>query len=206
MSLFPLLLTSHLWPLTPGEAYFNASQVPMLYFTVLLLSQQFEAVRSLFTFSLPHLLPSPFFPFIMYVQPGYPDIVLVSLQAIEFLSRIEPFQSHAIHFAIGLQELQLLRLTESSRSRLCKILSLSISLNISLSPPLTGLSTVVRDNEGSHRLNYARLVISYTRRFSQTDPREALQYFFLLKVGFCDECVSGASSDCTAGDGGERWS
>ena len=44
------------------------------------------------------------------------------------------------------------------------------------------LPAVVRDSEGVHRLNYARLVISYTRRFSQTDPREALQYFFLLKV------------------------
>ncbi|CAI8034729.1 Nuclear pore complex protein Nup93 [Geodia barretti] len=104
-----------------GETYFNASQVPMLYVTVLLLSQQFEA-------------------------------------AIEFLSRIEHFQSHAVHFAIGLQELGLLRLTESPRSRL-----------------------LVRDSGGVHRLNYARLVISYTRRFSQTDPREALQYFFLLK-------------------------
>ena len=54
-------------------------------------------------------------------------------------------------------------------------------------PPLSlaarYLPPVVRDSGGVHRLNYARLVISYTRRFSQTDPREALQYFFLLKVG-----------------------
>ena len=41
---------------------------------------------------------------------------------------------------------------------------------------------VVKDSDGMHRLNFARLVMGYTRRFSQTDPREALQYFFLLKV------------------------
>lgn len=41
---------------------------------------------------------------------------------------------------------------------------------------------VVKDPDGVRRLNFARLVISYTRRFSQTDPREALQYFYLLKV------------------------
>jgi nuclear pore complex protein Nup93 len=79
-----------------GETYFNASQVPMLYVTVLLLSQQFEA-------------------------------------AIEFLSRIEHFQSHAVHFAIGLQELGLLRLTESPRSRLSECPSLP-------SPWLLGIS------------------------------------------------------------------
>jgi nuclear pore complex protein Nup93 len=104
-----------------GEAHFNAAQVPLLYCTVLLLSQQFEA-------------------------------------AIEFLSRMESFHSHAVHFAIGLQEMQLLHLTESPRSKL-----------------------LVKDSDGVHRLNFARLVIGYTRRFSQTDPREALQYFFLLK-------------------------
>ena len=42
--------------------------------------------------------------------------------------------------------------------------------------------TVVKENDGVLTLNYARLVINYTRRFSQTDPREALQYFYLLKV------------------------
>ena len=31
------------------------------------------------------------------------------------------------------------------------------------------------------QLNFARLIMSYTRKFEVTDPREALQYFFLLR-------------------------
>ena len=34
---------------------------------------------------------------------------------------------------------------------------------------------------GSRRLNFARLIKSYTRKFEITDPREALQYFYLLR-------------------------
>ena len=79
----------------------------MLYVTVLLLSQQFEAVSSS-SLTLHRLS-------LYYIHP---------VQAIEFLSRIEHFQSHAVHFAIGLQELGLLRLTESPRSRLCECPSL----------------------------------------------------------------------------------
>ncbi len=45
----------------------------------------------------------------------------------------------------------------------------------------SGSPAVVRDPTGVRRLNFARLVINYTRRFAMTDPREALQYFFLLK-------------------------
>ena len=41
---------------------------------------------------------------------------------------------------------------------------------------------VVKDPSGVRRLNFARLIIGYTRRFAMTDVREALQYFFLLKV------------------------
>ena len=40
---------------------------------------------------------------------------------------------------------------------------------------------MVKDPTGVRRLNLARLVIGYTRKFSLTDPREALQYFYLLK-------------------------
>lgn len=44
-----------MWDFQPtGEAHFNSSQDPLLYFNVLLLSQQFEAV------SYPH--PSPLTP------------------------------------------------------------------------------------------------------------------------------------------------
>lgn len=41
---------------------------------------------------------------------------------------------------------------------------------------------VVKDPTGIQRLNFARLIISYTRRFALTDVREAVQYFYLLKV------------------------
>ncbi len=30
-------------------------------------------------------------------------------------------------------------------------------------------------------LNFARLTMLYTRKFEQTDPREALQYFYFLR-------------------------
>ena len=43
---------------------------------------------------------------------------------------------------------------------------------------------VVKDRNGVRRLNFARLIINYTRRFALTDVREALQYFFLLKVTY----------------------
>lgn len=45
--------------LPTGEAHFNSSQDPLLYFNVLLLSQQFEAV------SYPH--PSPLTPHLPFV-------------------------------------------------------------------------------------------------------------------------------------------
>ena len=90
---------------------------------------------------------------------------------------MESFHSHAVHFAIGLQEMQLLHLTENTRSKLREFFfSPSVTADILLFCP------VVKDSDGIHRLNFARLVIGYTKRFSQTDPREALQYFFLLKV------------------------
>ncbi|RMX42686.1 hypothetical protein pdam_00011867 [Pocillopora damicornis] len=38
-----------------------------------------------------------------------------------------------------------------------------------------------RDPQPNRRLNFARLIMSYTRKFEVTDPREALQYFFLLR-------------------------
>ena len=31
------------------------------------------------------------------------------------------------------------------------------------------------------RLNFARLIMMYTRKFEATDPREALQYFYFLR-------------------------
>ena len=47
------------------------------------------------------------------------------------------------------------------------------------------IRVVVKLPTGERQLNFARLLISYTKRFELTDPREALQYYNLLKVGGC---------------------
>ena len=54
--------------------------------------------------------------------------------------------------------------------------------------------TVVKDPTGVHKLNFARLVMSYTKKFSLTDPREALEYFYLLKV--CRACGGTLYNSC----------
>lgn len=97
--------------------------------------------------------------------------------AIEFLSRAEHLQSHAVHVAIALLEQNMLSLPDSYHS-----------------PLLTKIST---DKAPKHRLNFARLIMIYTRKFQETDPREALQYFYFLRElkGVKDEnlfmrCVS----------------
>jgi len=81
--------------------------------------------------------------------------------AIEFLSRAETFRSHAVHFAIALYKIRLLLLPETIQAQL--------------------LMTAHGYPAPSRLLNFARLIMSYTRKFEVTDPREALQYFFLLK-------------------------
>ena len=45
------------------------------------------------------------------------------------------------------------------------------------------LTVVTKDpsDAGVRKLNFARLIKSYTRKFEITDPREALQYFYLLR-------------------------
>ncbi|XP_058967670.1 nuclear pore complex protein Nup93 [Pocillopora verrucosa] len=81
--------------------------------------------------------------------------------AIEFLSRAEAFRSHAVHFAIALFKMHVILLPESIQAQL--------------------LTSSPRDPQPNRRLNFARLIMSYTRKFEVTDPREALQYFFLLR-------------------------
>lgn len=81
--------------------------------------------------------------------------------AIEFLSRTEAFRSHAVHFAIALFKMHVILLPESIQAQL--------------------VTTFSGDPQPSRRLNFARLIMSYTRKFEVTDPREALQYFFLLR-------------------------
>ena len=43
------------------------------------------------------------------------------------------------------------------------------------------VSTDSNDAAPLRRLNYPRLITIYTRKFEITDPREALEYFYLLK-------------------------
>ncbi|KAL5467639.1 hypothetical protein EMCRGX_G031900 [Ephydatia muelleri] len=91
----------------------------------------------------------------------YFQVLMLTIQfeaAIDFMWRVEQLKTHAVHFAIALYDQNLLHRTNSTQAQ------------ILLSVP-----------EGVHQLNFARMVISYTRRFALTDPREALQYFYLLK-------------------------
>lgn len=81
--------------------------------------------------------------------------------AIEFLSRAETYRCHAVHFAIALFKMGLLLLPESIQAQL--------------------LTKATGYPAPSRLLNFARLIMSYTRKFEVTDPREALQYFFLLR-------------------------
>lgn len=81
--------------------------------------------------------------------------------AIEFLSRVDTLRSHAVHFAIALYKMHLLLLPESIQAQL---------LTKEMGFPAPG-----------RQLNFSRLIMTYTRKFEVTDPREALQYFFLLK-------------------------
>ena len=55
-------------------------------------------------------------------------LVTVYLQAVEFLSRVEPLRSHAVHFALALHDLNLLYLTDSFHASLCKYLQLQVPL------------------------------------------------------------------------------
>ncbi|ELT94870.1 hypothetical protein CAPTEDRAFT_177509 [Capitella teleta] len=83
--------------------------------------------------------------------------------AVEFLSRIERLRCHAVHVAIALYELNLLLQPYTVQAQL-----------------LSKESAESKD-DSLRRLNFARLIMMYTRKFSVTDPREALQYFYFLR-------------------------
>eukprot|EP00800_Vazella_pourtalesii_P018101 TRINITY_DN5719_c0_g1_i5.p1 TRINITY_DN5719_c0_g1~~TRINITY_DN5719_c0_g1_i5.p1 ORF type:complete len:601 (+),score=160.69 TRINITY_DN5719_c0_g1_i5:167-1969(+) len=90
----------------------------------------------------------------------YFQILCLSLQferAIDFLWRIERLRSHAIHLAISLTEINLVRVTSTTQASF-------------LTSTPTGL-----------QINLARMIKVYTRKFLTTDPREAIQYMFLLR-------------------------
>ncbi|KAL5020849.1 hypothetical protein ScPMuIL_000004 [Solemya velum] len=100
-----------------------------------------------------------------YQQPFlYFQVLLLTAQfeaAVEFLSRIDRLRCHAVHVALVLFELNLLMLPQSSHQQL--------------------LTRDDSDPSPMRRLNFARLIMMYTRKFESTDAREALQYFFFLR-------------------------
>lgn len=81
--------------------------------------------------------------------------------AIEFLARLDSLRCYAVHISLVLHELQLLLTPNSIHA-----------------PMLTRESS---DPGPVRRLNFARLIMMYTRKFEVTDPREALQYFYFLR-------------------------
>ncbi|XP_006820413.2 nuclear pore complex protein Nup93-like [Saccoglossus kowalevskii] len=81
--------------------------------------------------------------------------------AVEFLSRRDRLRCHAVHVAAVLYELGFLALPVNIQAQL--------------------LSRESTDPVPIRRLNCARLITTYTRKFESTDPIEALQYFYLLR-------------------------
>ncbi|XP_022098079.1 nuclear pore complex protein Nup93-like isoform X2 [Acanthaster planci] len=95
----------------------------------------------------------------------YFQVLFLSAQfeaAVEFLARSDlRLRCHAVHAAIVLYEMGLL------------VLPANIQMQV--------LSKHLDDPPPMRRLNFARLISMYTSKFENTDPREALQYFYLLR-------------------------
>ena len=75
--------------------------------------------------------------------------------------RSETLRCHAVHVALCLYESGLLLLPSSFQSKL-------LTKDDSDPPPL-------------RRLNFATLIMMFTRKFEGSDPQEALQYFYFLR-------------------------
>uniref|UniRef100_A0A1A9WVB1 Nuclear pore protein n=1 Tax=Glossina brevipalpis TaxID=37001 RepID=A0A1A9WVB1_9MUSC len=81
--------------------------------------------------------------------------------AIEFLARSEKYRVHAVHIALALNEMMLIVGPRNVQEPL--------------------LSIDIEDAIPMRRLNIARLIMLYVKKFEMTDPAEALQYFFFLR-------------------------
>ena len=97
----------------------------------------------------------------------YARVLLLTGQfeaAAAFLSRAAGGQlrPHAVHFALAVHALGLLALPTDP-----------------IQAPL--LSAEVGDPAPMKRLNLARLLTLYTKKFEATDPKEAVQYFYFMK-------------------------
>lgn len=80
---------------------------------------------------------------------------------IEFLARTEKYRTHAVHIALALNE------------------GFFISGPRNVQEPL--LSVDIEDPQPMRRLNLARLIMLYVKKFEISDPAEAMQYFFFLR-------------------------
>lgn len=81
--------------------------------------------------------------------------------ATEFLFRTNRFRAHAVHIALSLFEMRVLLLPKNIQAAL--------------------LSRESGDRNPLRRLNIARLIMLYVKKFESTDPKEALQYFYFLR-------------------------
>ncbi|XP_056638972.1 nuclear pore complex protein Nup93-1 [Diorhabda sublineata] len=81
--------------------------------------------------------------------------------AFEFLSRTEKYKVHSFHMALALNELYMLGGPED------------------MSAPLLSIDPM--DEKPSCRLNLARFVMLYVKKFELTCPNEALHYFYFLR-------------------------
>lgn len=68
---------------------------------------------------------------------------------------------------------------------------------------MSSVSREGSDPEPLRRLNFARLVMMYTRKFEATDPREALQYFYFLRFSFISSLAYLLSPLIIGGDIGD---
>ncbi|XP_063617418.1 nuclear pore complex protein Nup93-like [Cydia splendana] len=81
--------------------------------------------------------------------------------AIEFLSRIPRYRVHGVHMALALHDVYMLGTPRNVQAPL-------LSVDTEDPPPL-------------RRLNLARLLLLYVRKFELTDPSDALHYYFFLR-------------------------
>ncbi|XP_073942095.1 nuclear pore complex protein Nup93-like isoform X2 [Choristoneura fumiferana] len=81
--------------------------------------------------------------------------------AIEFLSRIPRYRVHGVHMALALHDVYMLGTPRNVQAPL--------------------LSVDTDDPSPLRRLNLARLLLLYVRKFELTDPSDALHYYFFLR-------------------------
>ncbi|XP_047544610.1 nuclear pore complex protein Nup93-like [Vanessa atalanta] len=81
--------------------------------------------------------------------------------AIEFLSRIPRYQVHGVHMALALHDVYMLGTPRNVQAPL--------------------LSVDTDDPIPLRRLNLARLILLYVRKFELSDPSDALHYYFFLR-------------------------